>query len=316
MEHKQPVVSVCCTAYNQEPYIRTCLEGILMQQTSFPIEVLVHDDASTDATAAVIREYEARYPDIVKPIYQTENQYSKGVHISQTFQYPYVQGKYIAICEGDDYWTDPLKLQKQVDFLDTHSDYAMCFHNVEIKAEAGCRADTSIYEHLRTGDYTGTEILSRWTVPTCSVVFRRECLDKLPVHPGFKIGDNVLFLTCALCGRIYCMNEKMGVYRRNAGGWTSLPSQKVAAQFISHYRAMKECFPEEYGPIFDEKLISFYGLQSLFQLCRFDAAGFWTTFRTATRQYGVRYWWSCVKWGFEKLRIQVVRLFCGRENKQ
>lgn len=314
MENKQPLVSVCCTTYNQEAYIRRCLDGILMQKTSFPIEILVHDDASTDATATIIREYEQLYPNIIKPIYQVENQYSKGIHISQTFQYPYVLGKYIALCEGDDYWTDPLKLQKQVDFLESHPDYAMCFHNVEVKAEDGCLADTSIYDHLRTGDYTGMEIISRWTVPTCSVLFRRECVAHIPENPGFRMGDNVLFLTCASCGKVYCLNEKMGVYRRNPGGWTSMPSQIAAQRFIEHYKAMKESFPTMYDQVFDEKLISFYGLLSLFQICAFSS-DFWKTFTTATKQYGVRYWWSCVKWGGKKLRLQIVRRLGVQKNE-
>ena len=87
-----------------------------MQKTDFPFEILIHDDASTDGTADIIREYEAKYPDIIKPIYQTENQYSKGIKVSQVYQFPRAKGKYIALCEGDDYWTDPYKLQKQVDF--------------------------------------------------------------------------------------------------------------------------------------------------------------------------------------------------------
>ena len=128
-EKQQPLVSICCLVYNHEPYLRECFDGFMMQKTNFDFEVLVHDDASTDNSASIIREYETKYPDIFKPIYQTENQYSKGVKVSATFNFPRTKGKYIAMCEGDDYWTDPLKLQKQVDFLETHPDYAMCSHN-------------------------------------------------------------------------------------------------------------------------------------------------------------------------------------------
>lgn len=88
----------------------------MQQKTNFPIEVLIHDDASTDGTQDIIREYEKKYPNIVKPIYQKENQYSKGVKVSLVYNYSRARGKYIALCEGDDYWTDPYKLQKQVDF--------------------------------------------------------------------------------------------------------------------------------------------------------------------------------------------------------
>ena len=117
-ENNEILVSICCITYNHEKYIRDAIEGFLMQKTDFPFEVLIHDDASTDGTADIIREYETKYPDIIKPIYQTENQYSKGIKISATYNYPRAKGKYIALCEGDDYWIDPYKLQKQVDFLE------------------------------------------------------------------------------------------------------------------------------------------------------------------------------------------------------
>jgi len=104
------VVSISCITYNHAPYIRQCLDGFVMQKTTFPFEILIHDDASTYGTPDIIREYEAKYPGLIKPIYQTENQHSKGVKISQTFNWPRARGKDIALCEGDDYWTDPYKL--------------------------------------------------------------------------------------------------------------------------------------------------------------------------------------------------------------
>ncbi|MFW6224817.1 MAG: glycosyltransferase family 2 protein, partial [Bacteroidota bacterium] len=127
----QPLVSICCITYNHEKYIREAIEGFLRQKTSFPIEVLLHDDASNDGTSSIIRAYESKYPDLIFPIYQKENQYSKGVKISPTYNWPRARGKYIALCEGDDYWTDPLKLQKQVDFLEKNEEYSMCAHDVK-----------------------------------------------------------------------------------------------------------------------------------------------------------------------------------------
>lgn len=117
------IVSIACTTYNHVSYIRRCLDGFMMQQTNFAFEVLIHDDASTDGTADIIREYELRYPDIIKPIYQKENQYSKGIGVMATYNFSRAKGKYIAMCEGDDYWIDPFKLQKQVDFLDNNRNY-------------------------------------------------------------------------------------------------------------------------------------------------------------------------------------------------
>ena len=122
---KEILVTVICLTYNHEKYIRECIDGFVMQKTNFAYEVIIHDDASTDNTAEIIKEYQQKYPDIIIPILQTENQYSKKVPIGKTFIYPRAKGKYIALCEGDDYWIDPYKLQKQVDFLEDNPDYVL-----------------------------------------------------------------------------------------------------------------------------------------------------------------------------------------------
>ena len=107
-------VSVCCITYNHLPYLRQCLDGLLMQKTTFDFEILLHDDASTDGTTDIVREYAAAYPDLIRPVIQTENQYSSKTRaIITTYLLPLAKGKYIALCEGDDYWTDPLKLQSK-----------------------------------------------------------------------------------------------------------------------------------------------------------------------------------------------------------
>ena len=114
-----PLVSICCATYNHERYIRDVIDGFLMQKTTFPIEIIIHDDASTDETARIVKEYAEKHPDLIVPIFQTENQYSKNKEsIFAWFVYPRSRGKYIALCEGDDYWVDPIKLQKQVDYLE------------------------------------------------------------------------------------------------------------------------------------------------------------------------------------------------------
>ncbi|AHF01122.1 glycosyl transferase [Thiomicrospira aerophila AL3] len=124
----KPVVSICCITYNHEPYIEDALEGFLIQETDFPFEILIHDDASTDRTADIIREYEAKYPRLIKPIYQTENQYSKGLRMNSTFNFPRAKGEYIALCEGDDYWIAAEKLQTQVELMRQHPEINISFH--------------------------------------------------------------------------------------------------------------------------------------------------------------------------------------------
>ena len=131
-------VSIVCNAYNHGKYIKKALDGFLMQKTSFKYEVLIHDDASTDGTAGIIREYQQKYPDIIKPIFQKENQYSQKIRISYRYQFPRADGKYIAICEGDDFWTDENKLQKQFDIMEQHEEVDMCAHAAQcIDAETG-----------------------------------------------------------------------------------------------------------------------------------------------------------------------------------
>lgn len=121
-----PLVTVFCSAYNQESYIKDALEGFVSQKCDFPFEVLVHDDASSDATPTIIREYEDKYPNIIRGVYQTENQYSKGVGIINTYLYPLARGSYFAICEGDDFWVDSNKLQKQIDAFRDHPGTVFC----------------------------------------------------------------------------------------------------------------------------------------------------------------------------------------------
>ena len=117
MKSELPLLSIFCITYNHAPYIKDAIEGFLQQKTNFPVEIVIHDDASTDGTDNIIKEYEKKYPELIIPIYEKENQYSQGVRINRDIMMPKIRGKYMAICEGDDYWTNPNKLQKQVDYL-------------------------------------------------------------------------------------------------------------------------------------------------------------------------------------------------------
>jgi len=131
------IVSIRCIVYNQAPYLRQCLDGFVMQKTDFRFEAIVHDDASTDDSASIIEEYAEKYPEIIKPILETENQYSKHDGSLRRIVDSACKGKYIALCEGDDYWTDPLKLQKQIDFMESHPEYGMCCTDFDKVDEQG-----------------------------------------------------------------------------------------------------------------------------------------------------------------------------------
>jgi len=219
--NNSPLVSICCLCYNHEPYIRDCLDGFMMQKANFTFEVLIHDDASTDKSAEIIREYELIYPDVIKPIYQTENQYSKGIGVSKTHQFPRAQGKYIAMCEGDDYWTDPYKLQKQVDFLEANEDYSMSFSNASVYNETEKKIMFNQPGVTENRTYTINDFLISNPCPTASVLFKKEYISSLPEwFSKSPFGDYTLYLIIlSRSGKnAFYFNETMCVYRIHSGG--------------------------------------------------------------------------------------------------
>jgi len=242
MSEQTPLVTVRSLVYNHEPYLRDCINGFLIQKTNFKFEVHLHDDASTDRSQAIIKEYAEKHPDIIKPFFEEENQYSKGMNA--LLNWGEVKTKYVALCEGDDYWTDPNKLQMQVDFLEAHPEYSMCFHDVDIKAEKG-RECYDVFGKLEDRDYTGMENMVTWSVPTCSMVMRREVYLSRPMNPKFTMGDNVVVLTASRMGKIRCIPKKMGVYRLTPTSWIGGQSAKVQRyKYISHYLGLIEEFEE------------------------------------------------------------------------
>lgn len=235
------IVSIQCMVYNHEPYLRQCLDGFVMQKTDFKFEAIVHDDFSTDGSAAIIREYAERYPEIIKPIYETHNQYSKRDGSLERIMTNACRGKYIAICEGDDYWTDPMKLQKQVMFLERHQDFTMCFHRVNIKFEYEQEHKSlyNLYSHLEEREYFGNELLAQWTVPTTSIMYDSNKV-VVNIDPRFMYGDIIIVLSCIKYGRVYCLNDRMATYRRNPGGVSTKLYDYM--KLIKHYEAILETF--------------------------------------------------------------------------
>lgn len=215
----QPLLSVSCITYNHAPYLRDCLEGILKQRTSFPIEILIHDDASTDGTVEIIREYQQKYPDTVFPFYQQENQYSRGIRAMMVrFNLPRARGKYIALCEGDDYWTDPDKLEKQVRFLSENPSFQLVFHNaVYLRDNLPTNDFKDKYPWLKERSEFCTEDILRykWFIPTASMVFRNNMQ-----YPSWLLqlngGDLALQYLCSTYGDIKYLDFCGSVYRMHA----------------------------------------------------------------------------------------------------
>lgn len=208
----QPLmVTIRCCTYNQEQYIRDCLEGFVMQKTNFRFEAIVHDDASTDGTAAIIKEYAEKYPAIIKPIFETENQYSKHDGSLRRIMDEHTHGKYVACCEGDDYWTDPLKLQKQVDFLEAHPDYSMCCSNYEVCDTSNTTLRTFNREQH---EITVDDLLKGNEIGTLTVMYRSILAHdyKLPLM-GLRLGDYPLWFHLAMKGKCMCLPDIMASYR-------------------------------------------------------------------------------------------------------
>lgn len=220
----KPLVSVCCITYNHEKFIGDCIQGFLFQKTSFPFEILIFDDASNDRTQSIIKEYAIKYSNI-KTFLQSENQWVQKKYGLLEWLLPNARGKYIALCEGDDYWSDPNKLQKQINILESDSNIAISFHNIYQKTLSGKIENVSrnnLPEHPATFDL---ECLAKGNfIYTLSVVFRNfSFLKQLPDwFVKAPIGDYPLYMLLAQHGKIHYLPESMAVYRIHQGGvWST-----------------------------------------------------------------------------------------------
>jgi glycosyltransferase involved in cell wall biosynthesis len=240
----EPMVSVVCIAYNHEKFIRAALDSFLAQKTSFAVEVLVHDDASTDRTAEIIRSYEAEYPHVIRPKYQVENQFSRtGFEFSHR-ELERSRGRYIALCEGDDYWADPSKLQRQVEFLESNPEFSFAFHRVNVVLESG--GTQYDYAPPATDVLTFNDLLFRIGVPTSSVVFRRRYLSfPLPAFlPRAAFGDIPIELLLLDRGPAKYFPEPMGIYRKHPKSLTRDRTHlsKARRAYLFVYKNLRQHF--------------------------------------------------------------------------
>ncbi|MEX2428340.1 MAG: glycosyltransferase [Bacteroidales bacterium] len=238
-----PILTISCITYNHKNYIRQAIIGFLSQKTNFPFEIIIHDDSSNDGTIAIIKEFQTKYPDKIFPILQEENQFSKGEGgISTRFVWPKARGKYIALCEGDDYWIDPFKIQKQVDFLEKNKDFSICFHSVKIEKDGKLREDditrdvpdsTDIYE-LAKGNF----------IHTPSIVFRKELLKAYPENfIKSQVGDYPLLMYLAQFGKIKKLEINAAVYRLHSNSmWNSIEKRTRRGRIIKYLELLVPYF--------------------------------------------------------------------------
>lgn len=246
------LASIRCITYNQIDYIRQCLESLVCQQTTFKYEIIVHDDASTDGTTEIVKEYATRYPNLITPIIQTENQYSKhDGSIGRTLEAATNSTvKYVAYCEGDDFWMDPQRLQKQVDFLETHPNHSMVFNAVQYlypdgRVEVIRRYDKTT-EECPVADFI---LGGGGFIKVNSIVYRKELRYDYPEWAkNSPVGDSPFFLVMAIRGKVAYIDDLGSCYRVSAkGSWTT---QMAKRTFKQRYRDMKDNIA--YWNAFDE----------------------------------------------------------------
>ena len=221
---EKPLVSVIMFVYNHAPYLKQAIESVLMQEGSFPAEILIHDDASSDGSAEIIRTYAKRFPDLIVPLLESENQTRQGINYVDHTIMPRLSGTYIAHCEGDDYWTDPKKLKKQVRILEKHPEYAAVTHNCTVVDAHGRRKKPvgKFYPFRRTCVYTLRELSFEARMPgqTATVVYRSSIQKDMPVsekehYQAIRslLGDRRRTLLILLNGPVLCLNRSMSAYR-------------------------------------------------------------------------------------------------------
>lgn len=261
---KLPIVSICCITYNHAPFISKALDGFLMQEPPTGLsadepwyEILIHDDASTDGTTEIIKEYAAKYPDKIFPLYEKENQYSKGkAKEIDLYNYNRARGKYIAYCEGDDYWTIPDKLKYQIDFMESHSNYSVCWHrcqNYHIDRDLLIDDKCAFLFH---GSETGIDIslstyFSNWSTQPLTMLFRRSMFDLRWSDMYKYYRDQHEMYHLLKNGKGYMFAFMGGVHVHHGGGiYSSLPSKirEIISLYVSRelYKKNKDKYTKKY----------------------------------------------------------------------
>lgn len=226
-----PKVSVCIPTYNHEKYIRQTLDGVLMQKTDFEFEIVIGDDASSDNNQQVIQEYVDKYPNLFQAFLHKENQGPKepkefGGRNNVLGLLKACKGDYVALCEGDDYWTNPQKLQKQVDFMEANKDFVICHHNMSVIYEDGSPNHFFNERNQKTESSIVDILEDRWFIATAATLYRnifREN-DFAAWHSRAASGDWALVIQLAATGKIHYISEEMGIYRKHRGGLSNVQS--------------------------------------------------------------------------------------------
>lgn len=256
MKKPPVIVSICCITYNHEKYISKCIEGFLMQKTNLKFEILIHDDASTDNTQSIIKEYTDSNKELFITVLQKENQMSQGVRVIREFLLPKAKGKYIAICEGDDFWTDSYKLQKQVDFLEANPSYGLvCTDYDRLIDKTGelikCH-NINIKREVPIGDIYNNLLIEN-TIATLTVLYRKKLLEENKSSPfltgkkKYKMGDYPNWLVISQSSKIGYLKESTATYRVLENSASHFTDKAKKYDFLMSEFQVKFDFIEAYG---------------------------------------------------------------------
>jgi len=230
----QPLVSICCLTFNHAPYIEQCIKGFIIQKANFPIEIIIHDDASTDGTAEILSDYQKKFNSIIIVIFQKINQRSIEVIRPVSLVFNLAKGKYIALCEGDDYWTDPYKLQKQVDFMEANPGYSLCVGGY-LRLEEKTSSKTEVKKKVKNAEFFNNgftfnlnDLTKGWLTKTLTALFRTEILGRIDIT-CYKYGRDIQLFYHILKdgGKGFYFNDILGVYRVHQGGINSTKKGRI-----------------------------------------------------------------------------------------
>ena len=266
-----PIVSICCITYNHAPYIRQCLDSFLSQKTNFPFEIVIHDDCSTDGTKEIIDEYVKKYPSIFVPLFEKENQYTKGVRgMFSHFVMPIARGKYVALCDGDDYWIDENKLQLQVNFLEKNRNYGLCYTYAKKFYQE--KHQFSKKKHGKRLKTPKDLIIRGDRIPTLTICIRRDLLKEYlkfinTYGNNWSMGDYPLVLWYSINSKIYCLNRITAVYRVLEKSASHFRTTEEALQFTKTSNDIQKLFCKLFNlKISEEKLDSIYTYMCIWRL--------------------------------------------------
>ncbi len=251
-------LSVFVVTYNQEQYIRQALDSILMQQVNFDYEIIIGEDCSTDSTPAICDEYVAKSERVkeltserineltnerVKNITVYHHEKNLGLIGNWEFVLNHCHGEYIAMLEADDYWTDPHKLQRQVDLLDAHPETVLTFTSANVLYEGGDCRDEHLFDHLQNRYYSFREIYEKWSVLSSTVVFRNCPALPIAYPKEIYINDTYTFLCVMQYGSAYCFTDKWTTYRRHAANLSRVDTREASIRWAEQHRYIGEHFP-------------------------------------------------------------------------